>query len=143
VFTGPVLADDDRTYRGIQIPRRFYKIAAWTSAASPDDDTAAANSPTDSSAVLSATAYVLDQTPQLDDIDLSTQRALRDGQTPPLGPFRTFQVPVNDVTTLTGLDLGPLPAADRLPPTTRTLHDETAAARDEWLQLQSPADIHL
>jgi len=148
VFTGPVLATDDPTYRGIQIPRRFYKIAAWTSTALLDDDTAAGDSPTDdsptdSSAVLSATAYVLDQTPQLDDIDLTTQRALREGQPPPLGPFRTFQVPVTDVTTLTGLNLGPLPAADRLPPAARTLQEETTTVGDGWLELQSPEDLRL
>ena len=142
VFTGPVLAEDDPSYRGIQIPRRFYKIAAWTTTAAPDNTTAG-DSPTDSSALLSATAYVLDQTPQLDDIDLSTQSALREGRPPPLGPFRTFQVPVNDVAALTGLQLGPLPAADRLPPAPRTLQEQTLAAGDGWLELQSPEDIQL
>jgi endonuclease G len=29
VFTGPVLHTDDPAYRGVQIPLRFYKIAAW------------------------------------------------------------------------------------------------------------------
>ncbi len=29
VFTGPVLADTDPPYRGIRIPRRFWKVAAW------------------------------------------------------------------------------------------------------------------
>ena len=33
VFTGPVLAADDPPYRGVQIPRRFYKIAAWATGA--------------------------------------------------------------------------------------------------------------
>ena len=31
VFTGPVLADDDPVYRGVQIPRMFWKVAAWAS----------------------------------------------------------------------------------------------------------------
>ena len=29
VFTGPVLEASDPVYRGVQIPLRFYKIAAW------------------------------------------------------------------------------------------------------------------
>ena len=27
VFTGPVFKDDDPTYRGVQLPRRFWKVA--------------------------------------------------------------------------------------------------------------------
>ena len=46
VFTGPVLAEDDPVYRGVGIPLRFWKIAAW----SPDGET------------LAASAYLLDQT---------------------------------------------------------------------------------
>ncbi|MBM7244191.1 DNA/RNA non-specific endonuclease [Rhodococcoides fascians] len=29
VFSGCIFADDDRVYRGVAIPRRFFKIAAW------------------------------------------------------------------------------------------------------------------
>ncbi len=39
------------------------------------------------------------------------------GEAPPLGPFRTFQVPVADVAGLTGLAMPELVAADVLPPT--------------------------
>src|SRR3954468_21057535 len=52
VLTGPVLAAGDPAYRGIQIPRLFYKVAAFL-----DRDE------------LAATGYVLDQTPQLLDLD--------------------------------------------------------------------------
>ena len=45
VFTGPVLADDDPVYRGVGIPRMFWKVAAWARARPR------------------ATAFVLDQTP--------------------------------------------------------------------------------
>src|SRR3954466_12008175 len=48
VLTGPVLAPDDPPYRGIQIPRLFFKVAAFL------DEGAFAT-----------TGYVLDQTPQL------------------------------------------------------------------------------
>ena len=48
VFTGPVLEDSDPPYRGIQVPLRFWKVAAFMQ----DGD-------------LAATAYVLDQGPDL------------------------------------------------------------------------------
>ncbi len=66
--------------------------------------------------VLQATAFVLDQTPQLEDARLQeiTAQALARDDIPPLGPFRTYQVPVPDVAALTRLDLGPLPGADVL-----------------------------
>jgi endonuclease G, mitochondrial len=104
VLTAPVLADDDPVYRGVAIPQRFWKVVAWAT-----EGRAAGRQ-------LAATAFVLDQRPQLGDIDLSEARAraAREGEPPPLGPFRTFQVPVQDVADLTGLDLGPLAAADRL-----------------------------
>jgi endonuclease G len=130
VFTGPVFAGDDPTYRGVRIPRRFWKVAAWADAAGP-----AAASPDDTGAGLrlAATAYVLDQTAELDDIDVS----LRAGGPPPLGPFRTFQVPVADVARLTGLALGELVAADVL--------RGTAGARPGtgWIPLVEEGDIRL
>ena len=100
VFTAPVLAADDPVYRGVQVPRRFWKIAAW---ALPSEEGAP---PT-----LAATAYVLDQSELLEPV----LRAAQPGP-PPLGAYLTYQVPVADVAALTGLDLGPLVAADRLPP---------------------------
>ena len=63
VFTGPVLAADDPPYRGVQIPRRFFKIAAWA--------TSAADGPEQ----LAATGYLLDQTPELPDLPAATARA--------------------------------------------------------------------
>ena len=38
----------------------------------------------------------------------------RDAAAPELGGYLTYQVPLVDIAVLTGLDLGPLPAADRL-----------------------------
>jgi endonuclease G len=95
VFTGPVFGADDPVYRGVGIPRLFWKIAAWCNASG-----------------LAASGYVLDQRPQLDDIDLATAAALAVGEPPPLGPFRTFQVPVSDIAELTGLAVDELVAAD-------------------------------
>ncbi|CAM3495409.1 hypothetical protein GCM10007368_33840 [Isoptericola cucumis] len=120
VHTGTVLAADDPVYRGVGIPRRFWKVAAW-------------------SRPLRAAAFVLDQTPQLDDAELRavTARALADGELPPLGPFRTFQVPVADVAALTALDLGPLVAADVLPAAARA----AGPAPDTWRELAGPGAI--
>lgn len=122
VFTAPVLDPTDPPYRGVQIPRLFWKIAAWATHSGAD--------PVD--VALEATGYVLDQTPELDDIELVTQQALAAGDPPPLGPFRTFQVPVEDIAGLTGLDLGPLVAADRL------LAPAPSATRQRrWIRLDS------
>ena len=99
VVTGPVFADDDPEYRGVRVPRRFFKVAAYLH---PDD----AGTVT----ALASAGFVLDQTPLVADIV-----GTRASDVPELGGFRTFQVPVADIADLTGLDLGPLVAADRLP----------------------------
>ena len=114
VFTAPVLDPDDPLYRGIRIPRRFWKIAAWTTTS---DDS-------NHQPVLAATGYLLDQSPQLDRIDL-TDRQPAQPDPPPLGAYLTYQVPIVDLAGLTGLNLGPLPAADRLPAPAQTLTGES------------------
>ncbi|WP_423919254.1 DNA/RNA non-specific endonuclease [Frigoribacterium sp. 2-23] len=101
VFTGPVLQPDDAPYRGIRIPRLFYKIVVWA---------------VDRGAALRAAGYVLDQSPQLDGIDLEAAFAQTHeaGDPPPLGPYRTFQVPIRDIAELTRLELAQLAAVDSL-----------------------------
>ena len=90
VFTAPVLGPDDPPYRGIRIPLRFWKIAAWQSPAG-----------------LRAAGFVLDQTELVDTANgLLAQ--------PALGSFRTFQVPTAEIAALSGVDLGPLADADVL-----------------------------
>ena len=130
VFTGPVLAPDDPVYRGVQIPRMFWKVAAWADSS-------------DAAPRLATTGYVLDQSPVLDEIDLraATAHALAAGQPPPLGTFRTFQVPVGDIATLTGLDLGPLVAADRLGDHADVGLPLPVAVT--WIRLRTVADIRL
>jgi endonuclease G, mitochondrial len=110
VFTAPVLDDEDPPYRGIQVPRRFWKVAAW-----------------DSPSGLAAAGFVLDQTNLID---------LREGlvAAPPLGGFRTFQVPVAEIEAAANIELGPLVDADVLPATAR------AAG---WRELRTPAEIQL
>jgi endonuclease G len=59
---------------------------------------------------------VLDQSPLLEGLELeqAIRRQLAADEPPPLGPFRTFQVPVTLIAGLAGLDLALLVAADRL-----------------------------
>ncbi|WP_307361456.1 DNA/RNA non-specific endonuclease [Microbacterium murale] len=90
VFTAPTLADDDPPYRGIRIPLRFWKVAAWQSPSG-----------------LAATGFVLDQSELVD-----TSEGLL--VAPPLGAFRTFQAPIADIADMTGIDFGALPDADVL-----------------------------
>jgi len=88
VFTAPVLGAGDPPYRGIRVPLRFWKIAAWRG----DGD------------ALAAAGFVLDQTELVD-----TRQGLA---VPPLGAFRTFQVPIADIAAEAGVEVGPLAAAD-------------------------------
>jgi endonuclease G len=122
VFTAPVLNPADPVYRGIRVPRRFWKIAAWVARSGGEQ-------------TLRAAAFVLDQSPQLDAIDV--RRAEPDSP-PPLGPFRTFQVPVTDVAALAPLDLTTLSEADVLAAAPRT-----GAAGASWIRLTTAEDILL
>ena len=89
VVSGPVLADDDPPYRGVLLPRQFYKLVAVV-----DDD-----------GRLAVTAYLLSQADRLPGV-LAQEGAF--------GPYETFQVPVATVARLTGLDLDVHAAADPL-----------------------------
>lgn len=117
VFTAPVLAADDPPYRGIGIPRRFFKVAAWSAA---DDE---------GMPRLEAAGFVLDQSELIDDAQgvLEVER---------LGAFRTFQVPIADIGALAGVDLGPLVEADVLPRT-------TLRGEDAWRPLGTAEDVVL
>ena len=90
VITGPVLADDDDPYRGVRLPRQFWKVVGMVT--------------TDGR--LSVTGYLLSQSALLD--ELPTEEAFS------FGAFRTFQVPVRRIAELTGLGLEPHIAADPL-----------------------------
>lgn len=127
VFTAPVLAVDDPLYRGLRVPRRFWKIAAWASAEEGEP-------------ALAATGYVLDQSDQLAGL-LESADGRADPAPPELGGYLTYQVPLVDIAALTGIDLGPLPAADRLevggPPVgTEDLRRGSAAVGRRWRLLR-------
>lgn len=119
VFTAPVLAVDDPPYRGIRVPLRFWKIAAWN------------RSDGESGGELAAAGFVLDQSPL---VDTSEVIAPAPGEVPPLGPFRSFQVPIADIAAMTGLSMPDLVEADVLPQTVATA---------EWRRLADASDLVL
>lgn len=82
VFTGPALDDDDPHYRGVQLPRQYWKVAV----------TALENGK------LSATAYLLSQKSLIEGIEEEFK----------FGAYRTYQVSVSKIEELTGLDFGSL-----------------------------------
>lgn len=125
VMTAPVLEPDDPTYRGAQVPRRFWKVAAWA-----DDG------------VLGSAAFVLDQAALLRPILAGDDAGVREAAA--LGGFRTFQVPVVDVERLTGLGLGPLVEADALPVVVpRELPAPGEPAPPSWVRLRATGDVLL
>jgi len=93
VYTGPVFGDDDPTYRGVRIPRAFWKVVAAGTAGGR----------------VHATAYLLEQSALITDLQ-------REREEPPLGPYLTFQTAVSHVEALTGVDFGPLRAVDPFTP---------------------------
>lgn len=114
VFTAPVLDAADPPYRGIRIPRRFWKVAAWL------------ETPAEGAPALAATGFVLDQAALIEQSTAAVSR---------LGAFRTFQVPIADIAELAAIDFGALTEADIMP---------IAAARPgEWNELTTVADIRL
>jgi endonuclease G, mitochondrial len=138
VFTGPVLAPDDPRYRGVQIPLRFFKVAVFRVSDTPSE-AATGDAGAPHPAGLAATGYLLDQTPQVDDLDDVLARAEVVGDAPPLGPFRTFQVPIRDLAELTGLDLTQTSAFDVYRATDATAQDLTVG----WRALSGYGDIVL
>jgi len=84
VFTGPIFAASDPLYRGRRIPQQFWKVAAIVK----DDGK------------LSVTGYTISQKDLLADLPEEAQFVY--------GAFKTYQVPVAKIETLTGLDFGKL-----------------------------------
>jgi endonuclease G len=106
IFTGPVFADTDPVYRDVALPGAFWKVVAMVDAATHN---------------LSVTAYVVSQADLLTGLEFV------------YGQFRTYQVPVSRIESLTGLDFGQLKGGDPLN------GQETLAARE----LISTNDISL
>lgn len=87
VFTGPVFGDDDKVLRGYRVPAEFWKVVVMVKA----DKT------------LSATAYIESQRDLVSNLEGFQ-----------FGKYQTYQVPVRQVETLTGLHFGDLAQHDPL-----------------------------
>jgi endonuclease G len=125
VLAGPVLDAGDPPYRGIQVPLRFWKVVAFLQ-----------------DGPLAATGYLLDQTPLLDDLGAVTEEPVP-GAAPPLGAFRTFQVPIADIAALTGVGLDQLVGADVLPSAVTGAAPEPGQPAEGWIELRSLEDVVL
>lgn len=86
IFTGPVFRADDPEYRGVQLPRAFWKVAVVVT----------------SDGTLSATGYLLSQASLLGDLEFV------------FGEYRTYQVSVAAIAEYTHLDFGVLVEHDPL-----------------------------
>ena len=84
VYTGPVFDPADPVYRGVRIPRSFWKVVAVAT-----------------EQAVHATAYLIEQTDLLDSLG-------RAAEEPPLGAFRTYQARIGHVEALTGIGFGAL-----------------------------------
>jgi endonuclease G, mitochondrial len=126
VFAGPVLDPRDPPYRGIQVPLRFWKVVAYVQDGG-----------------LAATGYLLDQSPLVDDLGAALEAAAAAGEPPPLGAFRTFQVPIADIAALGGVVLDQLVAVDRMPAPPSDEVPAPGSAAGGWVQLRSLSDVVL
>ncbi|UBU08489.1 DNA/RNA non-specific endonuclease [Nonomuraea gerenzanensis] len=91
VFTGPVLAADDDPYRGVQLPRQYWKVVAMVKR---NDE-------------LSATGYLLSQDHLIDGLEAVPGEFS-------YGAYKTYQVPIRRIEDLTRLSFGTLSDADPL-----------------------------
>ncbi|MGS2641792.1 DNA/RNA non-specific endonuclease [Streptosporangium sp. G12] len=91
VFTGPVLAADDDPYRGIHLPRQYWKVVAMAK----------------QNGELSATGYLLSQDHLLNGLEAAPAEFS-------YGAYKTYQVPIRRIEDLTRLSFDTLADADPL-----------------------------
>jgi endonuclease G len=89
VLTGPILAEDDDTYRGVRLPRQYWKVVAMVK----------------TTGELSATGYLLSQASLIDGLETAPAEFS-------YGAYQTFQVPVRRIEELTRLSFGDLHDSD-------------------------------
>jgi endonuclease G len=126
VFAGPVLEPTDPPYRGIQVPLRFWKVVAFVQ-----------------DGALAATGYLVDQSPLVDDLGAAFADAVAAGAVPPLGAFRTFQVPIADIAALTGAVLDQLALVDRLGAPVTGVAPPPGRVSTGWKELGALEDVVL
>lgn len=100
VFSGPVFRDDDQEHRGVAIPDEFWKVVAMVRPRDQGGDE------------LSVTGYVLSQRSLIDDLEFV------------FGEHQGFQVKLEVIAELTGLDFGALTESD---PLSRISENEAAS----------------
>jgi len=88
LFGGPLFKDTDFPYRGVLVPRSFWKVVAYVE-----------------KGALKAKAFVLTQ----DDLEAQLESL-------GLEPFKLYQVSVADLASMTRLEFGDLAGADTMPP---------------------------
>ncbi|HEV2800398.1 MAG TPA: DNA/RNA non-specific endonuclease [Pyrinomonadaceae bacterium] len=88
VFSGPVFSDSDFEFQGVLLPKQFWKVVVMVK----------------SNQKLSATAYLLSQENLIEGLEGVFS----------FGEYKTYQVPVTRIESLTGLDFGKLRDADPL-----------------------------
>jgi endonuclease G len=101
IFNGPVLAPDDDEYRGVQLPRQFWKVAVMVKEGGG----------------LSATAYLLSQETLIKGLEIEPEAFQ-------YGAYQTYQVTLGKIEELTGLSFGALSDMDPL-----ATREATTAAR--------------
>jgi endonuclease G, mitochondrial len=94
VFNGPVFRKTDRVYRGIQLPREYWKLIVYTR----DDGKPG------------AVAFVLSQDSLIK--NLAAEEFV-------VGPYQPYQVKIGDLETRTNLDFGAFRTFDPLPKAAR------------------------
>ncbi len=94
VFTGPIFQDTDRTYGGVRVPEKYYKVVVVVD---------------DATDTLSVTAFTMDQSQVMPKTESVQLEALFDP-----GDFVNEQITVADLQEQTGLDLEPLKKYDAL-----------------------------
>jgi endonuclease G len=88
VFSGPVFRKNDFEFQGVQLPKEFWKVVVMVK----------------QNKKLSATAYLLSQESLIEGLEAGFS----------FGDYKTYQVPVTRIESLTGLDFGKLREADPL-----------------------------
>ncbi len=91
VFTGPIFAEDDEEFAGVQLPRQFWKVVVMVK----------------ETGELSATAYLLSQEELIAGLEVALESFS-------YGAYKTYQVPVRRIEELTGMSFGSLADADPL-----------------------------
>ncbi|HEY5990718.1 MAG TPA: DNA/RNA non-specific endonuclease, partial [Streptosporangiaceae bacterium] len=102
VFSGPILAADDDQYRGVQLPRQFWKVVAMVKQGGE----------------LSATAYLLSQEGLIKGLEIAPEGFS-------YGAYRAYQVAIRHIEDLTGLSFGSLADSDPL-----SLEEATTSIRE-------------